>query len=76
MLIYIIKASLWHHTENDIVDNRDITSINWSGVEFEIATDFHLRREHISNLCKGFLEDSRGHVFVFGGDDCGQGAEG
>ena len=49
-------------------------TINWSLIEDDVATDFHVRREYITALRKGFLDDGR--VFIFSGDDRGYAAEG
>ena len=44
-------------------------TINWSVIESEGATDFHVGREYTTALRKGFLDD--GHKYIFGGDDRG-----
>ena len=53
---------------------EEIKAVNWSIIENEVSTNFHVRKEHITALRKGFLED--GHVYIFGREDWGQGAEG
>ena len=40
--------------------------IKWSTIEDEVATDFHVRREHITAV-RFFLDDD--HVLIFDGDD-------
>ena len=74
LLIFALQASLKRQLEKVARSQAEIMSINWSGIEQEVSTYFHVRREHVTALRRGFLED--GHVYIFGGDDRGQGAEG
>ena len=48
-------------------------TINWTVIENDIYTDFHVRREYIKALRRGFLDG--GHVYIFVGDDRGHAAE-
>ena len=49
-------------------------AINWTVIENDVSTDFHVRRDYITALRKGFLDG--GHIYIFGGDDRGPAAEG
>ena len=44
--------------------HMSIHSLSWTMLEEEVASSMHMKREHITELRKQFLED--GHVLVFG----------
>lgn len=48
---------------------NDNTPINWTGIEIRVAYDSHERRQHVTDLRKGFMED--GDVYVFGQESRG-----
>ena len=59
--------------EKDVREDGDHTSINWSTIEDEVATDFHARGERVTVL--RFFFDG-GHVLIFDWNDQGHATEG
>ena len=67
MLLYAVKAYLKQSVDSMKKEN---TPIDWTGIEIRVANDFHVRRQHVTDLRKGFMED--GDVYGFGQESRGK----
>jgi hypothetical protein len=43
-----------------------VHNLNWTRLDTEITSALQVKRQHVSNLCRQFIED--GDVLVFGED--------